>query len=171
MSKPKTPQDLLKNTALIKIMPVNEESPQKELLIRVKHGTPEEQKFEPFFFKPPKESLSYEPFDVKCIIGYEEVENYIKLPLRKRIFEDVKVWFKKFPRCCDRHKELMNDVSFTKAKYKNVPLKIMKQLSYTEHFIICCHSWGNWYECITRYIDYNTEGFGRQPTVGAAPYL
>lgn len=81
----------------------------------------------------------------------------------------INEWYDEFPDCCPRCRELPTKNWFKKEDYKNVPLKILRQLSYTEHCIKIAFNSSKWYEYITEYIDYNIRSFG-EPNVGEKWY-
>ncbi|WP_276133052.1 hypothetical protein [Polluticoccus soli] len=59
----------------------------------------------------------------------------------------------------------MKTKQFAKELYRNLPTKIVNQLSYTEHFIVNKIEEDNWFEDIANYIDYNNHSFGH-PGIG-----
>lgn len=120
--------------------------------------------------------FTFSQFNTKPIEGYEVPINKKtgeKFPMcckfHKKIFTDAETWFKKFPNCCDEHKKLNGNPLFKKQDYNGVPLKIVTQLSYTEHLIKNRIDTVKWYKDITDYIDYNTQSFGH-PAVGLHMY-
>ena len=124
------------------------------------------------------------PFtDVEPIEGYEVAVNkdtghqFPKCCIfHQNVFNNVNVWYQKFPDCCAWHRKLLLTPWFNKEAYKIVPLKVVQQISYTEHHIIKQINIPEWYKDITDYIDYNISSFGQLPEgygnpVGLTHYL
>jgi hypothetical protein len=94
----------------------------------------------------------------------------------KGIFKRAKEWFEKFPGCCEPHKKLLKVAWFNKDNYKDAPLKIVQQLSFTAFHIEKQIGTSDWYKDITDYIHYSISSFGQLPTgygsaVGLPIYL
>ena len=115
------------------------------------------------------------PFDTHPIEGYEIPTNEMgeELPYcctyHKDLYNKAIIWFDKFPNCCAKHKKIAARNSFIKTSYNDVPLKIVKQVSYTEHHIRARIETEDWYSDITEYIDYNFTSFGHPP-IGIEKY-
>ncbi len=84
------------------------------------------------------------PFsEVKLIEGYEIPINEKTgkaLPFccnyHRKLYYGIDKWYKnKFPNCCENHKILASNPHFKKIDYKNVAIKVVQQLSYTEYII------------------------------------
>jgi hypothetical protein len=114
-------------------------------------------------------SLGYEtlPFD-------DEYEKPEKFPdccnFHTSIKNKAEEWFEKFPDCCENHKKLIQKYWFLKANYKNIPNKIVTQISFTENFIDKNIEKIDWYKEITDYIEYSIESFG-MPNIGGERYI
>lgn len=120
------------------------------------------------------------PFsEVKPIEGYEIPINGKTgkaLPFccdyHSKLYYGIDKWYKnKFPNCCENHKILASNQHFKKIDYKNVAIKVVQQLSYTEHIIRKNIGNIDWYDDITEYIDYNSFSFGHPVSVGNNYYL
>lgn len=116
-------------------------------------------------------------FDVKPIDGFVlpcNPDTGEKFPFccknHKKQFQDLSNWFESFPDCCTYHKTLKENVFFEKEKYKYVITKVLKQVSYTVHFISNRIDNNDWYEDIIEYIEYNVSSFGH-PNVGYDKYI
>lgn len=114
-------------------------------------------------------SLGYEtlPFD-------DEYEKPEKFPdccnFHSNIKNNAESWFEKFPDCCETHKKLKERYWFKKDEYKNLPNKIVSQISYTENFIAKNLDNSEWYKEITDYIEYSIDSFG-MPNIGGDRYI
>lgn len=114
-------------------------------------------------------SLGYEtlPFD-------DEYEKPEKFPdccnFHSSIKNNAESWFEKFPDCCETHKKLKERYWFKKDEYKNLPNKIVSQISYTENFIAKNLDNSEWYKEITDYIEYSIDSFG-MPNIGGDRYI
>ncbi|MBK7958692.1 MAG: hypothetical protein IPK03_11665 [Bacteroidetes bacterium] len=102
--------------------------------------------------------------DVEPIEGYEipiSKETGEALPnccdFHKNVFSIVSKWFDKFPSCCDLHRRLLKEHWFKKENYKDVSMKVVKQLSFTTYLIQTKIGEPEWYKVITDYIDYNIK--------------
>lgn len=120
------------------------------------------------------------PFsEVKPIEGYEIPINEKTgkaLPFccnyHRKLYYEIDKWYKnKFPNCCENHKILASNPHFKKIDYKNVAIKVVQQLSYTEHIIRKNIDNIDWYDDITEYIYYNSFSFGHPVSVGNNYYL
>ena len=120
------------------------------------------------------------PFsEVKPIEGYEIPINEKTgkaLPFccdyHRKLYYGIDRWYKnKFPNCCENHKVLASNQHFKKIDYKNVAIKVVQQLSYTEHIIRKKIDNIDWYDDITEYIEYNSFSFGHPVSVGNNYYL
>ena len=87
------------------------------------------------------ENFRISPFGIPTPKGYEVPINKQtgeKLPNccegHKQVFSETKKWFNKFPNCCDEHKKLSKNKWFNKQDYKDLPEKIINQLSINEFF-------------------------------------
>ena len=129
------------------------------------------------FFKIIPVHLSYEPFDIQPIAGYEfpiNKETGKHFPycceFHQAILKDAQSWFKNFPDCCEDHKQMSQNALFQKSKYNGIPLKIVTQVAFTEHHIVNHIERSDWYKEITDFIEYNIISFG-QPSIGLHIYL
>ena len=103
------------------------------------------------FIEIDAEHFTKPAFEIKPIDGYEAPENFPNCcNFHKSIFEEAKGWFETDPTCN--------------------PLKVVQQLSYTEHHISKQIEITDWYKDITDYIEANVWSFG-QPTTGFHLYL
>lgn len=84
-------------------------------------------------------------------------------PFHTNLFEKSKKWFEEFPNCCEPHKKLLTVSWFKKETYKDVPMKIVSQFSYTTFHIQKQIETPGWYKDITDYIYYNITSFGQLP--------
>lgn len=71
------------------------------------------------------------------------------------VFTDAKGWFDRFPSCCELHRKLLLTNWFNKENYKDVPMKIVQQISFTEYHIVKQIELPDWYKDITDYIHSN----------------
>jgi len=85
------------------------------------------------------------------------------------IQESVNEWFSKFPKCCSDHSKLLNTKWFNKEEFKDVALKVVRQIHYTACLIEDRLKNQDWYEDITDYIEYNVSSFGQLPTGYGGP--
>src|SRR4051812_10298149 len=53
----------------------------------------------------------------------------------KGIYDSTSAWFEKFPNCCEAHRNLMLAPWFKKDNYKDAPMKVIRQISYTDALI------------------------------------
>lgn len=98
----------------------------------------------------PVHPLTHEPFPHCC-------------PYHDSIYKDAKRWFEKFPDCCEAHKKLFKETWFKKEKYDYVPLKAVRQISFTAHHIVKKIDTEGWFKDITDYLYYNIRSFGQLP--------
>jgi hypothetical protein len=103
------------------------------------------------------------PFDIQPLEGYQEflqtVPDFEKFKLQS--ITTLESWFNKFPLCCDKHKDLINESWFNKSDYNNVVAKIFNQELYTIHFIYKNRDEKEWYNLITEYLEDNLASFGK----------
>jgi hypothetical protein len=108
------------------------------------------------------DGLTISAFETEPIKGYEA-------PTNKETGEQ-------FPNCCFFHKrvfEISEKWLLKSSNYcnnKDVAVKIVKQLSYTQHHIKERKNIDDWYNDITNYIEYNIDSFGH-PATGLHLYL
>lgn len=130
----------------------------------------------PFIHLKP-DVIYIQPIEINPIEGYKtpiNKDNQRPLPhccsIHSKMYDGLKKWYKKFPNCCEFHKDLSKRKLFKSEWYKNLPYKIIQNLSYTEYFIRQKINSPNWYKEITDYIEYNIDSFG-QPAIGSSHYL
>ena len=128
------------------------------------------------FFEVDGASIMISFFDTKPIEGYEppvNAETREKLPYccdtHKHILKIAQDWFDSFPNCCEPHKNLLHVSWFKKENYKELPLKVVNQLSYTTYHIQKQLDIPEWYKDITDYIEYNYQSFGQLPSGYGSP--
>lgn len=108
------------------------------------------------------DGLTISAFETEPIKGYEAHTN--------------KETGEQFPNCCFFHKsvfEISEKWLLKSSNYcnnKDVAVKIVKQLSYTQHHIKERENIDDWYNDITNYIEYNIDSFGH-PATGLHLYL
>ena len=129
------------------------------------------------FIEIDAEHFTLSAFKTKPIKGYEaptETETGkpfpICCPFHKSVYKMTKDWFKTFPNCCDQHQAMISKPWFDKNNYNGIEIKVVNQLSYTEHHISEQIEKEDWYNDITDYITYNIWSFG-QPAIGLHHYL
>lgn len=117
------------------------------------------------------------PYECFPIEGYEipvHRETGEMLPnccvRHQSIYQNLLEWLDTFPYCCEKHQEMAKSWKFDRVHLKNLALKIVTQLSYTEYHIEQKINSENWYQDITDYIEYNLFSFGH-PNIGADKYL
>ncbi|MFY9309741.1 MAG: hypothetical protein WAQ28_11905 [Bacteroidia bacterium] len=122
-------------------------------------------------------NFTISPYKTKATKGYVIPKNETtgkQLPFccafHKKAYENANKWFKTFPNCCEPHRAMQSMWWFKKDIYKGLPIKIVSQLSYTEHHILQNIDANDWYEDITEYIEYNQHSFGH-PAIGLNHYL
>lgn len=84
-------------------------------------------------------------------------------PWLKNTYEEAIEWFASFPNCCPYHKKLKGQAWFNRENYKDIAIRVVSQLSYTEHCISKNINKPDWYDAITEYIDWNKQSFGQLP--------
>lgn len=94
----------------------------------------------------------------------------------KSTYQHTQKRFDFFPNCCKHHKKLKGQTWFNRDNYKDVAIRVVSQLSYTEHCISENINKLDWYNAITEYIDWNKHSFGQLPNgygtpVGLEDYL
>lgn len=115
------------------------------------------------------------PFDTKPTKDFEfpTNENGDQFPFccehHRGIYEKAREWFDEFPNCCEKHIKMSRKKNFFKSSYQDVPMKIVKQVAYTEFHIEQLIHAEDWYNDITDYIEYNLKSFGH-PQVGIEKY-
>ena len=82
---------------------------------------------------------------------------------------DMKVYFKKFPNCCDLHKNLKNQEWFYAGNYSDLGDKVANKVIYMNHHAINNIERDDWYLEITSYIEYVLGSFGQFPSDCGAP--
>lgn len=118
------------------------------------------------------------PFDIEPIEGYRVPINEFTgaiYPFHNKLYEkhynNIQDWYEnEFPNCCELHKAVAKKKGFQKKKYRNVAMRVMRQISYTEYFIKKKKNQENWYKEITDYIEYNYISFG-DPYIGIERYI
>lgn len=129
---------------------------------------------EPFLELSADEFIMH-PFDTLPIENFEFPinESGEKFPFccehHRGIYENAEEWFTKFPNCCARHIKMSSQKNFIRNTYRDIPMKIVKQIVYTEFHIQERIGTENWYKDITDYIEYNLKSFGH-PQVGIEKY-
>ncbi len=85
-------------------------------------------------------NFSLSQFDVKPVDGYSPPKNKETGDLfpeccnyHRNLLKAANDWVKEFPNCCEPHKKFVGQWWFRKENYNDVPSKIRKQLSYTDH--------------------------------------
>lgn len=117
------------------------------------------------------DNVQMSAFEIKPIDGYEAPKKFPDCcNFHITVLENANEWFKEFPYCCSPHTALKTKSWFKKDDYKDVPQKIIQQLSYTEHHILKQIDISEWYKDITDYIEYNVLSFGL-PAIGLHLYL
>lgn len=81
----------------------------------------------------------------------------------KQLFNIGLEKFAKFPNCCEAHKKLNSAKWFNKNDYAYMPLKVVTTVTYTWHCISECIEKDTWYKEITDYIDMTARSFGGLP--------
>ena len=114
--------------------------------------------------------------EVEPIIGYEKSTNqetgevFPKCCNWHRSINKLAIeWYDDFPNCCEQHKKLIGQSWYNKDNYQEVVVKIINQLSFTEHCIIENIEKDDWYSAITEYIHWNYSSFGQLPKGYGSP--
>lgn len=122
------------------------------------------------------ENFEIQAWEMEPPNGYQPSENKAtgeELPncchFHKQVFEATAKYMEKFPDCCEVHRKLLQAPWFLKDNYKDIPLKVVKQLSYTEYLIVSKIDTTDWYDDITDYIEANISSFGHLPQGYGSP--
>ncbi|MFZ2430937.1 MAG: hypothetical protein WAW57_07320 [Lutibacter sp.] len=76
-----------------------------------------------------------------------------------------------FPRCCEMHREFYKKFKFNKqVLYKDLPMRILRTIEYTEFQILKTFKNDDWLEDISEYIEYAIRSLG-QPAIGYHIFL
>ncbi|UAB82270.1 hypothetical protein INR76_05790 [Marixanthomonas sp. SCSIO 43207] len=81
----------------------------------------------------------------------------------QRILKEVGDYFKDFPNCCERHKNLQKHSLFKKEDFKDLAKFVADKVLYTHHHILNNLDQDNWEEEINNYIEYAITSFGQTP--------
>lgn len=129
------------------------------------------------FIEIEAENVVISGYDAKPVKEYEVPTNKETgelLPyccqFHKDALEQANNWFDKYPTCHEFCLNTFNRYGLNKDNLKGLPIKIIKQLSYTEFVFLQSIEKEDWYKSITDYIDYNVDSFG-QPAIGLHLYL
>lgn len=129
------------------------------------------------FFEINSGEFSISAFEIKPPEGYELPSETITgeafpmcCPFHKSVFNSGNKWFEKYPDCHDRCRKLYDHYQFKKEDFAGLPMKIVQQLSYTEHLITDAIVKDDWLDDISDYITFNVWSFGT-PAIGLDHYL
>lgn len=90
----------------------------------------------------------------------------------KKILKEVGDYFKDFPNCCDRHKNLLKQSLFKKEHFKDLGKMVADKVIYTHHHILNNLDQDNWEDEISNYVEYAVTSFGQTPdNCGEPPAL
>ncbi len=118
---------------------------------------------EKYVYLDPKDFEIY-AYDIPAPNGYIELEKFpYCCEFHTHAYESTQEWIKLFPNCCENHKNLLRESWFNKSNYMGIALKVVRQISYTEHIINEKIKNTDWNEEITDYLEYNILSFGQLP--------
>ncbi len=116
-------------------------------------------------------SFYKQPYDISNVNNDVLKENFpLCCKYHKSLYKGLNGWFEKFPDCCERHKKMKEEFWFNKSNLADLPLKIVRQLSYTANHLILKKNENDWREEFEDYLAYNIDSFGI-PAIGDDRYL
>lgn len=80
-----------------------------------------------------------------------------------KIIEHMEEYFKRFPLCCDRHKNLLKAKWFKREDYAHIPRMVADKVIYTHHHILNNLDQDHWQQEIANYLEYTVQSFGSFP--------
>ncbi len=90
----------------------------------------------------------------------------------QQILKEVDDYFKNFPNCCERHKNLLNHSLFKKEHFEDLAKMVADKVIFMHHHILNNLDQDNWEEEINNYIEYAVTSFGQTPeNCGEPPAL
>ncbi|WP_281777809.1 hypothetical protein [Croceibacter atlanticus] len=90
----------------------------------------------------------------------------------QKILKEVGDYFKDFPNCCERHKNLKKHSLFKRDDFKDLAKMVADKVIYTHHHILNNLDQDNWEEEIYNYLEYAVTSFGQTPeNCGEPPAL
>lgn len=119
------------------------------------------------FIEIDAKDLIMHPFEIEKPEEYEFPEGFpYCCGSHKQHLKLLEDYHEKFPNCCDDHLEYYKKFKFDKnILYKDLPLRVLKTVSYTHHKIINSINNEDWLEDISEYLEYVIRSLG-QPAVG-----
>lgn len=90
--------------------------------------------------------------------------------IHKKIKDEVKVRFEKFPNCCEYHTGLLNQADFKKSDFKDIDLQVADKIMFSYHHIINTIENEDWYSDIIDYLEYVIISFGEMPENCGEPF-
>lgn len=123
------------------------------------------------FIEIPGEYVRMSPYDIPVPEGWKTNEGYPNCcGFHSGIQDNVDSFLKKFPLCCEPHKEFAKLWNVTSKDFEYLRSKVVNQISYTEHFIESKITNDDFVEDFGEYIEYNMQSFGNPP-IGGDIYL
>lgn len=112
--------------------------------------------------------VRFEPYDTPPPPGYEVPKNKETgepppncCKPHQELFRITSEWFDKFPMCCEHHTDMAEKEKwFHKDQFKELPTKIVKQVSFMEFHIKNVIQNPDWFEDIADYFNCNIKSFG-----------
>ena len=90
----------------------------------------------------------------------------------QQILKEVGDYFKDFPNCCNRHKNLQKHSLFKKEDFDGLAQIVADKVIYMHHHILNNLDQDNWEEEINNYLEYAVTSFGQTPeNCGEPPAL
>lgn len=81
----------------------------------------------------------------------------------EKIKLQMEEYFKTFPACCIKHKNLLRAKWFKREDYVNIPQLVADKVIYTHHHILNNLDTENWQQEIANYLEYTVQSFGQFP--------
>lgn len=124
------------------------------------------------FIEIDAKSIIIHPFEISEPDGYEYPVGFPNCcESHIHNLKSLEDYLEKFPNCCKNHTEFYKKFHFDKyILYKNLPIRILKTVAFTDYQILKVIDNEDWLEDISEFIEYATSSLG-QPAIGYHIYI